>query len=465
MDVTAIATDLLNDPSPMMARELCLAMQFEPTDKALPVLVKLADKYDGEDRWYLEAVGIGATGREKELLAAWEKDHKNNDPKVAEGIAWRLKKEVTDSRGNVATSDAKFVNAFWALGPLPSNGDIEDKIGPDKNPGSIDLAATYPGPKDKQIKWEQIKASRVAGGEAVDFVEFCTQRGFDPNNVFGYFVTSIVSPVDQKAKVLVGADDGVKVWLNGKLVHTNDVTRALTLNEDTIPVQLKKGPNLLLCKLRQGNGSSGIAVSVAATSEVSFSSKLGGSESSSASATSSAGGPPAVFQLSSNADPHKVFKTRDGQTLPPISELMQIKGDADAGAAVFRNTKGANCIHCHQIGTEGNMIGPPLTTVGMKLNRGQILEAILYPSASILMHYETWIVRTKAGDTISGLLVEDTNDHLTLKDSDGKYHDVKIEDVDKKVMQKISLMPEGLSEAMTKQDLVNLVEYLSRQKS
>lgn len=81
------------------------------------------------------------------------------------------------------------------------------------------------------------------------------------------------------------------------------------------------------------------------------------------------------------------------------------------------------------------------------------------------MHYETWIVRTKAGDTISGLLVEDTNDHLTLKDSDGKYHDVKIEDVDKKVMQKISLMPEGLSEAMTKQDLVNLVEYLSRQKS
>ncbi len=143
---------------------------------------------------------------------------------------------------------------------------------------------------------------------------------------------------------------------------------------------------------------------------------------------------------------------------------MAMKGNAERGAAVFRNTSGANCIHCHQIGNEGNMIGPPLTAVGAKLNKGQLYEAILYPSASILMHYESWVVQTKSGDVINGLLVGETNDHVTIKDTDGKFHDIKLDNIEKKVMQKVSLMPEGLSETMTAKDLVNLVEYLSEQR-
>ncbi len=144
---------------------------------------------------------------------------------------------------------------------------------------------------------------------------------------------------------------------------------------------------------------------------------------------------------------------------------MQLNGDSAAGELVFKNTKGANCIHCHQIGNDGNMIGPPLTVIGSKLNKGQIYEAILYPSAAILMHYETWVVKTKSGDVFSGLLTEDTPDHVSIKDSDGKYHDIQTDDIARKVMQKVSLMPEGLSEAMTQQDLVNLVEYLSARKA
>ena len=94
MDIPSIADKMLNDDSPAVRRELALAMNYEPADKAVPILVKLADKYDGHDRWYLEAIGIGATGREHELLEAWTKDHKNNDPQVAEKLAWRLKPEI-----------------------------------------------------------------------------------------------------------------------------------------------------------------------------------------------------------------------------------------------------------------------------------------------------------------------------------------------------------------------------------
>ncbi len=53
LDMVTLADSLMTDPSPAVWRELCLAMYFEPTDKALPILVKLAGKYDRKDRWYL----------------------------------------------------------------------------------------------------------------------------------------------------------------------------------------------------------------------------------------------------------------------------------------------------------------------------------------------------------------------------------------------------------------------------
>ena len=162
--------------------------------------------------------------------------------------------------------------------------------------------------------------------------------------------------------------------------------------------------------------------------------------------------------------PAKEFKTRDGKILPSMEELAKLSGDAKAGAAVFRNEKGANCAKCHQIGDDGNMIGPPLSVIGGKLSKAQLYEAILYPSAAIEMGYETWVVKTKDGDVFAGLKTEDTPDHITIKDTDGKYHDVDRDKIARMVKQTVSLMPEGLSEAMTQQDLVNLVEYLESLK-
>src|SRR5438270_2299043 len=96
MDMVKIAGEMLNGSAPQVWRELCLAMYHEASERAIPVVVKLADKYDGQDRWYLEAVGMAATERENEVLEAWQKDHKNNDPRAVEGIEWRLKKEAPE---------------------------------------------------------------------------------------------------------------------------------------------------------------------------------------------------------------------------------------------------------------------------------------------------------------------------------------------------------------------------------
>jgi putative membrane-bound dehydrogenase-like protein len=125
MDMIPIATQLLSDPHPFIARELCLAMNYEPTEKALDLIVALVDKVappaaetpapaadktyhpDSElerwrqakylPKWYLEAVGIAATNREKEVLEAWQKNGKNKDPKVAEFVAWRLNRVMPEA--------------------------------------------------------------------------------------------------------------------------------------------------------------------------------------------------------------------------------------------------------------------------------------------------------------------------------------------------------------------------------
>lgn len=158
-------------------------------------------------------------------------------------------------------------------------------------------------------------------------------------------------------------------------------------------------------------------------------------------------------------------KSKDGKALPPLAELVEMKGDAKAGAAVFRNNSGGpNCIGCHQIGDEGRQVGPPLTTIANKLSREQFFEAILTPSAAILMSFELWVVRTKDGDIKTGIKAEENDDHITLKDNNGEYLDIPISKIAEKKQSVLSMMPDDITKTMSVQDLVNVVEYLSQQK-
>ena len=164
-------------------------------------------------------------------------------------------------------------------------------------------------------------------------------------------------------------------------------------------------------------------------------------------------------------EPAEVPKDKSGKPLPPLEKLAQVKGDAKRGAAIYRDEKTVNCVRCHQVADEGGEIGPPMTTVGEKLTKAQLLEAIVYPSAGILMGYENWLVRTKDGEVHEGLLTSETADALSLKDSTGKYVDIDVAQVVSKKQQKVSIMPEGLHAALSQQELVDLVEYLATLKN
>jgi hypothetical protein len=70
----------------------------------------------------------------------------------------------------------------------------------------------------------------------------------------GYARVQIVSKSAKEVLLTFGSDDGIKVWLNGAVVHTKNVARSFTLDEDQVRVVLKQGENTLLIKVTQGGG-------------------------------------------------------------------------------------------------------------------------------------------------------------------------------------------------------------------
>jgi hypothetical protein len=73
------------------------------------------------------------------------------------------------------------------------------------------------------------------------------------NQEVAYARTSVHSAVEQTAWLNINSDDGVKVWLNGAVVHANNVTRALNGPTDKVKITLKPGWNELLLKVTQNN--------------------------------------------------------------------------------------------------------------------------------------------------------------------------------------------------------------------
>ncbi len=150
----------------------------------------------------------------------------------------------------------------------------------------------------------------------------------------------------------------------------------------------------------------------------------------------------------------------DAHPLPPISELVKLTGDAMNGAAVFRRDTVA-CNQCHQVNGEGIDFGPGLSEIGTKLGKAALYESILNPSAGISFGFEAWQINLKNGDEAYGLLVSETADELAIKAAGGIVTRYKKDDIASRAQQKLSLMPAGLQQAMSRQDLVDLVEYLS----
>jgi putative heme-binding domain-containing protein len=165
------------------------------------------------------------------------------------------------------------------------------------------------------------------------------------------------------------------------------------------------------------------------------------------------------------ADAAKILPLPQTQNaaLPPVAELVKLKGNPANGAKVFRKPE-VNCIGCHKIGDEGVDFGPALSEIGTKLAKEAIYESILDPSSGIAFGFEQWQLELKNDDQAVGIITSESADEIVLKAQTGISTHYQKSDIAKRTKSALSIMPSGLQQAMSQQELVDLVEYLSSLK-
>jgi putative membrane-bound dehydrogenase-like protein len=150
-----------------------------------------------------------------------------------------------------------------------------------------------------------------------------------------------------------------------------------------------------------------------------------------------------------NPDRQKVL-----EELLPITKLT---GNAAAGRVVFKNT----CAKCHVHGDEGTRIGPDLT--GMAVHpKEHLLTDIIDPSRSVENNFRAYTVMTTAGRVFTGLLASESKTAIELFDAEGKKQTILRSDIEKLVASAKSLMPDGFEKQLTRQELTDLLEFLTQ---
>jgi putative membrane-bound dehydrogenase-like protein len=144
--------------------------------------------------------------------------------------------------------------------------------------------------------------------------------------------------------------------------------------------------------------------------------------------------------------------------------LFLQNGDATRGAKLFNNRNKSKCITCHLSGETGVRLGPDLTLIGAIRSERDLLEAIVFPSASIARYHEVVNVVTKEGKVISGLLVKETVDKMFLSSAKGVVHEVAFRDIEEAMYSNVSLMPEGMDKLLKPEEIADLVAFLKKSK-
>jgi putative membrane-bound dehydrogenase-like protein len=142
--------------------------------------------------------------------------------------------------------------------------------------------------------------------------------------------------------------------------------------------------------------------------------------------------------------------------------LLNDGGDADSGRRLFF-TNQTLCATCHQHSGRGGRIGPDLTRLGEQQSRERIIASLLQPSQEIAPHYQAWTLVTTDGLTREGLRLPEGGDDGTepYADVQGRRFELRSEDIELRSPSQASIMPEGLTETLSIDDLRDLVAFLA----
>ncbi len=484
VSVVDTVRQLCDDATPEVRRECLVAIREMKSPEASALWSKLALKHDGSDRWYLEALGLAADGSWDERLVAWMKAGGEVKSAAGRDIVWRSRGSKTPKLlAQIASGSEASARYFRAF-------DFQDK------------AAAQPALMELAFADQQATEANAA------FVTSEALSRLDKSAINGS--PEFRGAIDDVLKQLGGTKQFAK--LIEKFELTDKYAAVLKLAQENPTNELGiDAIRMLLRKKQWSLVSSGLydedeAVAIA-TADV-----LGNS------ADGNAAGPLLAVVQNKNArvpvrrtcvrnagklnngarrlaelyeqkkidevlhqalaaalhaSQSRVIKekaialfppppSKDKKPLPTMAELVRMRGDTKRGRLVFHNT--GTCFKCHQVNRLGRELGPDLSEIGKKLSRQAMFDSILYPSAGISHNYETYTVLLDSGTSVNGLKTSETEDTISIKDTEAIVRTFNKDEIDEIIKQDTSLMPADLQKTMTAQDLVDVVEYMTTLK-
>ncbi|MES2828736.1 MAG: PVC-type heme-binding CxxCH protein [Bacteroidota bacterium] len=402
-DVNSYALQLSKDPSAAVRREVAVSLRNLPFNKASEIVMALAASYEGNDRYYLEAIGLGAEGKEEELYPLL------NSKIGGDALQW----------------SQPFADIVWRLHPKAAVSALKARAGSD------------------QLSEAQKKQAIVT-------------LGFIKDQAAVNVMQELLSSTDAKTK------EQALWWL--KYRQGNEWSNFKMELPSTGPAMDADAQKKMLAqKLKIENNTSSQKDKIEAI-KVMAKDKVGG-EMLIGLAVDKKLSQPLVDEVSkvifNNPDQtvrvlaSDYFKKPGVTTVLSIPKIAKLQGDTKLGRLLFKE----KCMTCHKIGNEGASIGPELTLINKKFEKSGLLDAIINPSAGMAFGYESWLITKKDGTTVSGFLQGD-GETVVLKGMAGEKYNVKAADIATRKQFATSIMPEPSGLQLSEKDLANIAEYL-----
>lgn len=478
-DLYAASTAANNSDQKNLWREAALSLRYLSGEKADQAYAALANKYDGQDRWYLEALGIGADRFANTRFAAWLQTQPDLDAAAARKLVWRSRADQAPELylRYIQSSEkpeelASFFRALHFHKASAAKPVLETALFTNDHPkqdeiiryalSSISAEALRSSPRLQQRLKEVMPSIRGS-----DVWTMIIDNAELKSEIPALLEASVNNPdnnfQDKAAKLIarIGGIDYVKQEFakrdalgKDRLIHlarhmqdgaTQEWLKELRADEDLPQALRNRATNSLA---NYWNGMPYLMDLV---------------ESGELSAAEAAYTARVMTQCWRTDQRSRAIEwlteNRQGEAID-LEAVLAMKGNLAQGKAVYTEY----CAACHQVGDEGVRYGPNLNKIGDKLGKDALLAAIAYPSQGIGFGYEGYTLEMADGKRLTGYIESQTENELSLRMMGGVTQTVKKNDIVERTSLAESLMTAGLHELMEAQELADLLSYLEQLK-
>lgn len=478
---------LKNDKSADVLREVILAIGSLPSEQGVPALVEIAKKYDGTDRYLLEAINIAAGENKPSLAAAMLKEELFNysnlpllqllDPAAAtEFLTQGLLSSKLDETARAALLAQLGGNAIPEAGKA-ALGLVNNEEAPVELRKmalgllSANLSGAWAPLKDEPELSAGLKLALADAALQVPTLQLIADQGYE--SLAGAVIEMAADTKMDVSTRIAACRAASKLRAD----QTATVMRQL-LKEETPEIQ--GAAAMVLVDLQQWPTVKEAIASLKSAAETNalleqvMSSTAGALTASRwlEDGTLSAVQKKHVLSLAVNhpdANVRSLFDRFIPEDQRPkklgsaisAEELLKLDGDARQGEKIFFQSTAAQCKNCHRVHGTGGTLGPDLSQIGKKYARDALLQTILEPSKAIAPEFIPYLLETKEGLIHAGFVIEQTDKQVVLKDAKEQLHRFARDEVESIERQEKSLMPELVLRDVTPQDAADLLAFLT----